>query len=247
MEDIKEFLKSIGLGKNEAEIYLDLVRRGLSSVMDISKETKIHRSNVYEALTNLMDKSLVYEVMKDNKKLFYARQPASLLDYLKNKEAELKDVVKRIEAQHSQPTNSPSNLRMAHGKFALREAITSLLEIGEPISVYGVPQKAPEILGPILDTFHRKRIEKKILMRHIYNKGDIDGEDRTHYLNQLPYTEAKHLATKYDSGVSTLVCGSKVLLLMWHGETTVIEIDNDDVAKAYQNYFEILWKAAKPF
>jgi len=246
MEEIKDFLKSIGLGKNEAEIYLTLVKRGLSSVLEISKETKIHRSNVYEAITYLMDKSLVYEVSKDNKKVFYARQPSSLLEYLRSKEAELKEVVQKIESSHSKP-DEESHVRISRGKFALRETLMGLLECNNPISVYGVPQKAPNIIGPILENFHKKRIEKKILMRHIYNKGENGAKDRVHALNQMAYTEAKHLPVKYNSPVSTNICGSKVILFIWqeNDEVTVIEIDNQDVADAYQNYFEIIWKAAK--
>ena len=250
MEDIKEFLRSIGLGKNEVEIYLMLVRKGISSVLEISKETKIHRSNVYEAITYLMDKSLIYEVLKDNKKVFYARQPASLLGYLKSKEVELKQVVEMLESTNAKP-NESSNVRISRGRFALRESLMSLLECGNPISVYGIPLKAPEIIGPVLENFHARRTEKKILMRHIYNKGEINsdgnGKDRVKILNQMDYTEAKHLPMKYNSPVSTNICGSKVILFIWHenDDVTVIEIDNAEVAKAYQNYFELLWKSAK--
>jgi len=246
MEDIKEFLKSIGLGKNEAEIYCCLVKRGISSVLGISKETKIHRSNIYEALRNLLKKGLIYEVTKDKKKFFYARPPASLFDYLKNRELELQSVIERLESEHAKH-HEESSIRISKGKFALREAIMGLLGIEQPIAVYGIPQKAPEILGPMLKEFHPARIKKGLLMRHIYNKGDVsNGEDRIKILNEMEHTEAKHLPSKYDSMVSTLICGTTVLLLIWHEEDiTVIEIKNEDVAKSYQNYFEILWKSAK--
>jgi predicted transcriptional regulator len=244
MEDIKEFLRSIGLGKNESEIYVELVKRGISSVAEISKETKIHRSNTYEALTNLLKHSLIYEVSKDKKKFFYARPPTSLADYLKNKEIELKSVVQRLESEHTKHEKE-SKVRLSQGKFALREAIMGLLEYEKPISVYGIPQNAPEVIGPILENFHKARMEKKIVMKHIYNKGNSNGTDRIKALNNMPYTEAKHLPTKYDSPVSTLICGDKVLLLMWEGDVTVIEIDNEEVAKSYQNYFELIWKIAK--
>lgn len=246
MEDIKEFLRSIGLGKNEASVYIDLVKRGLSSVLEISKETKIHRSNVYEALRNLLSKGLIYSLTKDKKKFFYARPPASLLDYLKNREIELNSVIEKLESEHSKHIDD-SSVSISKGKFALREALRSMLELEQPISVYGIPQKAPGIIGPIIENFHKKRIEKKIIMRHIYNKGEGNGSDRVNTLNEMPYTEAKHLPSKYDSPVSTNICGSKVILFIWHGELdiTIIEIDNLDVARAYQNYFEILWRSAK--
>lgn len=246
MEDINEFLRSIGLSKNETEIYLNLVKRGLSTVFEISKETKIHRSNLYEALENLLKKSLIFKITKDKKSLFYARPPKSLLDYLKNRELELSNIIEKLEAQHIK-VNEESHVRLSQGKFALREALTSLLHFEKPISVYGIPQKAPEIIGPILSLFHEQRIERKIPMRHIYNKSMESGEDRIKALNQMPYTEARHLPMKYDSPVSTNICGSKVILFIWQNsaDVIVIEIDNEEVAKSYQNYFELLWKMAK--
>jgi len=246
MEDIKEFLKSIGLGKNEAEIYCCLVKRGISSVLGLSKETKIHRSNIYEALRNLLKNGLIYELTKDKKRFFYARPPSSLLDYLKNREIELKSIVERLETEHAKH-HEESSVRISKGKFALREALMSLLECNEPISVYGIPQRAPTIIGPIIDNFHKKRIQMKIPMRHIYNKAEKNGEDRIKILNQMNHTEAKHLPVKYDSPVSTNICGNQVILFIWHddGDTTIIEIKNQDVAKAYQNYFEILWRSAR--
>lgn len=246
MEDINEFLRSIGLGKNETEIYLHLVRKGLSSVLEISKETKIHRSNLYEALENLLKKSLIFKVTKDKKSLFYARPPRSLLDYLKNRELELNGIIEQLEAQHIK-VNEESQVKLSQGKFALREALISLLRFEKPISVYGIPQKAPEVIGPILNLFHEKRIERKIPMRHIYNKSAENGEDRIKTLNQMPYTEARHLPMKYDSPVSTNICGNKVILFIWqsNSDVIVIEIENEEVAKSYQNYFELLWKMAK--
>jgi predicted DNA-binding transcriptional regulator len=197
MENINEFLRSIGLSKNETEIYLNLVKKGLSSVLEISKETRIHRSNLYEALENLLKKSLIFKITKDKKSLFYARPPRSLLDYLKNRELELGNIIEKLEAQHIK-VNEESQVKLSQGKFALREALISLLHFEKPISVYGIPQKAPEIIGPILDLFHEKRIERKIPMRHIYNQGIENGEDRINALNQMPYTEARHLPMKYD-------------------------------------------------
>jgi predicted transcriptional regulator len=247
MEDIKEVLKSIGLGKNETEVYIDLVKRGLSSVLEISKETKIHRSNVYEALDNLLEKGLIYIVTKEKKKFFYARPANSLLDYLKNKEIEVGGVIERLNSEHSKP-NGESCVSISKGQFALREALMSLLDIGAPISLFGIPQNAIEVIGPLNNIFHKERIARKIPMRHIYNKGNISNEvDRIKALNQMPYTEAKHLPSKYDSMAETIICGNKVILIVWHKDITVIEILNEDVSRAYQNYFEILWKSAKTF
>jgi sugar-specific transcriptional regulator TrmB len=237
-EKIKEFLKSIGLGKNEAEIYLALLRKEASSVLEISKITKIHRSNIYDSLNNLINHGLVYEINTNKRKLFYARPLKSLLDYVKHKEIELKEIINSFEVVN--PIDR--KVGISKGKFALKQALMSLLESGEPIVVYGIPNSAIETIGPILKEFHKERIKRKILMRHIYNQ---NAQERIKQLNKMKYTEARHLSEKYDSFVSTNIVKDKVILIIWDKEISVIEITDKNIAQAYKNYSEILWKKAK--
>jgi sugar-specific transcriptional regulator TrmB len=96
MQDIKEFLRSIGIGKNEAEIYVSLVKEGAMTVLEISKITKIHRSNIYEAIDNLIKQGIVWEAHHSQKKVFCARPPLSLVEYLKQKEVELQEIARDI-------------------------------------------------------------------------------------------------------------------------------------------------------
>ena len=42
-ENILNLLKDIGLTQREAEVYIALLKMGKSSVLDISKNVKIHR------------------------------------------------------------------------------------------------------------------------------------------------------------------------------------------------------------
>lgn len=238
-EKISEFLNSIGLGKNEAKIYLALIKKQASSVLEISKITKIHRSNIYDALTNLINHGLVYEVNSEKRKLFYARPLKSLLDYVKHKEIELKEIIDNFEVVN---LASKEKVGISKGKFALKQALMSLLESGEPIVVYGIPKFAIETIGPILKEFHKERIKRKIPMKHIYNQ---NAEERIKQLNKMRYTEAKHLSEKYDSLVSTNIVKDKVILIIWDKDISIIEISDEKIAKAYKNYFEILWKKAK--
>ena len=52
-ENILNLLKDIGLTQREAEVYIALLKMGKSSVLDISKNVKIHRTNIYDNLENL--------------------------------------------------------------------------------------------------------------------------------------------------------------------------------------------------
>ncbi len=239
--NIREFLTGIGFGKNEAEVYASLIEIGeAASVLEISKKTKIHRSNIYDALRTLVQEGLVFEINKETK-LFEARPPRSLLNYLQRRQLELNEIVTDFESRLS--TKKHSELaKVSKGVFALREAVKSLIDNDEPIDLFGIPGKAPEIIGPMLKDFHKERIQKKINMRHIYNMSAIE---RVKWLNKLNYTEARILPAKYDSNVTTIVTGDKVIIFLWDNEISVVEMIDSDIAQTYKNYFELIWQKAK--
>ncbi len=240
MEDIQTFLASIGFGKNEIAVYLALVQMGNASVLQIAKRTKIHRSNIYDTLRTLVERGLVYETSQDSTKTFSARPPASLMNYLKRREDELEVILKDFESRLGR-IDKPQLIRYTKGVFALREAVYGFLETKKPIMLFGVPGKAPEVIGPMLKRFHEERIKQKIPMLHIYNAESID---RVKYLNKMEYTEARILPKKFDTRVTTVVTGDKVVFQVWDEDIEVIEIQNEDIANTYQNYFDILWKKA---
>lgn len=240
MDNLKEFLNSIGLGKNETEIYIALVHMGTSSVLEISKKTGIHRSNIYEALRNLVKEGLIFEINNPTK-LFYARSPRGLISYLKHKEIELNEIIKELEMK-TMRKDVREKIKITKGIFALKEAIYSLLDTHEDIRVYGIPKKAPEVIGPVIEDFHKERIKKKIPMLHIYNS---DGAERARNLSRRKYTDAKILPKKYDSFVTTNISGNKIVLFLWEDEITVIEIEDENMSRPYREYFHILWNKAR--
>ena len=80
-------------------------------------------------------------------------------------------------------------------------------------------------------------------MNHIYNSS---AGDRVHFLNKMPYTEARILPKKYDSNATTNISGDRVVIILWDKKITVIEIRNEEIAQSYKNYFDLLWRMAKP-
>ena len=79
-------------------------------------------------------------------------------------------------------------------------------------------------------------------MRHIYNQ---EASERISKLNKMKYTEARHLAKKYDGYVPTNICGDIVVLLVFSEPVSVIKIKSKRIAETYNKYFEILWNNAR--
>lgn len=131
---------------------------------------------------------------------------------------------------------------ISRGKFAYREAVMKSLETGKPISIYGIPHGVQDIIGPILHEFHRERIKRKIIMRHIYNHEAVE---RAKLTSKWKFTESRVFPQKYDSAVATQICDNKVTLFTFGDDISVIEIHDPLVAKSYQGFFDMLWKKSR--
>lgn len=238
-EKIQEILASVGFTKNEQRVYLDLIRQKKSSALDIAKRTKIHRTNVYDAVHTLQAKGFVEETVESKGRYFIARKPEALVDYLLQKKQEAEEIIPHLRALSRQNSDEEA-VTMLQGAFALREELLGLLELQSSINVFGAPKEAPNVFGiGFLAEFHKKRIKCKVVMRHIYNE---NAQERIAQLNRMPYTRARYLPKKYESVVTTAVCGDMVLLIIFTEPLSIISIKNKKIANAYNNYFDILWK-----
>lgn len=241
MEKIKQFLISLGIGKNESEVYATLADYGTSSVLEISRKTKLHRSNIYDSLNNLISRGLVFKEESDKNQKFTARNPSTLKNYLKQKEIELDDIVKEHKSNFN-PKKNNAGAKVTKGVFAIREILEQMITDKEKILVYGFPRETHDKIDNLLKRFHEKRVKSKIEMMHIYNS---NSEELVKSLNKLKYTEARMLPSKYDSSATTIITKDKIYIIFWDGEPIVIQINGENVADPYKNYFEILWSRAK--
>lgn len=235
-------LVEIGLSKNEALVYLALVELGCSVIGDVAKRSKVHRTNVYDAVERLKKRGLACTVQREGKQMYEAADPAKLVDHLKEKEVKLLDLMPKLKLNYHM-VQAPTQAAIYEGVAANRRLLEGLLKFDDDITSYGLPKGNPEITGLWwINNYHKRRIAKKQRMIHIYNE---NAKERIKYLNSLPYTEAKYLPKEYNSPVSVEICGDQVLITSWHDPLTSILITNKEIAKTFRSYFTILYQVAK--
>ncbi len=239
-EEIVKVLESIGLSKNETEIYLDLLINGKSSANDISKRTSIHRTNVYDILENLSRKGIADKIIENEKNFYYPSPPKELLDSLKQTQDEFEKILPQLESIQNQKVEE-RKVYVSEGLTSVKNILMDLLAENQPIYIYGMPKEVMGLLGNFIDDFHTQRISKGIIFKGIYNQSAMK---RIKELNCMALTEARYFPSTYDSKISTTICGNKVILQFWDLPTSAVVIENDSIAKSYKNFFDILWNEA---
>jgi len=231
----------LGFSKNEAKAYLALLELGSATAGQVAEKSKVHRTNIYDALERMLERGVVSYTMVANVKYFQATPPQNLFRLLEEKREQLKNVLPELLLK-IQLSEKKSEAHIFEGVRAFVDIITNFLSYNDPILVYGIPKEAPIMMKTSLPHFHKKRMDQKIPIKHIYNH---DAKDRVKLINKMPYTEARSLPQRFDSKVQTVVCGDEVVITVWAPPVISIKIINSKMADAYKKYFEILWKEAK--
>ena len=93
---LEKYLQDIGLNEKEAILYISLLSVENSSVLDLSKKTKLNRSTTYVILESLAKKGLVTETTVGKKTHYQAESPERLETYVEQRKIMLEEQAKRL-------------------------------------------------------------------------------------------------------------------------------------------------------
>ena len=87
---VENLLAKAGLSPREVTVFMALGAKGEMMASELSKETGIIRTNVYDILESLIRKGLVSYVIRDGNKFFRSSDPEKLLDYVDTQKRDLR-------------------------------------------------------------------------------------------------------------------------------------------------------------
>ena len=242
-----KILEEIGLANSEIKVYSALLNLGLAKVGQLIKEVNLHRSRIYEALSRLMDKGLVSNVIKNNVKYFQASNPEKLLGYvdeqktkLDNKGKEIKKLLPELKKQFE--LKPEAEARVLSGKEGFKTMRLDCLKQKQDIYLIGgkgVEYSALEFFFP---GFDKKRIKLGIKFKILADFGVQNIKEN----KQLKLAEFRTLPKEYTSPTVINIYGDRVVNVLWKDkEPLCFMIINKDIADSYRNWFDLLWRSAK--
>lgn len=238
---LEENLSKLGFSPSEIKIYIHLIQTGSSYPKKISAETKINRTNVYEALDRLIAKGVISYIIKNNMRWFEAKKPESLLSLIKEKEEEIaksKDqIITDIDKLNINPNKPALEANIFVGKRGLRMIFEEILEARKEIALFASELQFKNIFGPYFELWHKRRIALGIKQRSIFPKKFKTGLEKR---NLLAY---KFVDNKYINPTTTILYGDTCVLIQWSKEPIAIKIINQEIVKSHLNYFNLMWSS----
>jgi sugar-specific transcriptional regulator TrmB len=245
-ELIMKAFESVGIPKMQTIVYLDLLKNKESSATQVSKRTRMHRANVYDTLTKLKERNLVYLSNKEGKQVFAALSTDLILNEEKDKLENLKSAMNYIKTTYVSGTTP--KVYTFEGLNAVRSVLFSLLEKKSDVWIYGLAENESIINvlnDKLMHSFHLERIKKHIELKLLFYKLP---EEEIKTLSNLKFTEAKLLPINQQSKTSQItqiVCNDSVYITLWIHPIYTIVIENDIIAKEYLDLYNILWNYSK--
>lgn len=246
----EEVLEELGLTTNESKIYLTLLELGKSPINAIAQKTGLHRRTIYDCLMRLEEKGLISYILEGKTRFFNAVSPQKLMDFLKEKEAlikqreeKIKNILPELLAVFHR-TKEEIKITVHKGKNGLKTIFEDLLRTKKEWDSLISSGMALKVLPFYVDNFHKRRQKAKISYKVIFYGSKV-AELRAEEHARMKYTEVKCFPESQFIPISTWIYGNKVVLMIWEAELGIL-IESRKVTESFRKHFEVLWSIAKP-
>jgi len=184
----------------------------------------------------LIKKGLIGYIKNNNKKSFEAVDPEKLVNYVKEKENSVLEIVLKLKELQNK-VKQTQETTFFKGKYGLRTIFEDQLSSKE-VLILGASKVAVKLMPYYIHWYTKRRIEKKIKLK-IITTNDQN-------IKKVKLSEIRYLPEKYSNPSAINVYGDKVAIILWSEKNPIaILIKNNEIADSYRKYFEIMWNIAK--
>ena len=241
----EKVLEEIGLTKGEIKVYLTLLKLGETTTGKIIEEAQISSGKIYEILDKLIKKGLVSFIIKDKTKYFNATSPNRILDFIYEKEKELKEKEKSLKKELPSLLNLQKSKKEKYGTNlfkgfkGIQTAIFEALEQGNEVLAMGVISSKDEKFNLLWKKWHSERIKRKINCKIIFS-------ERGEYYDT--FKKMKLIDVRLLEGITPSaidIIGENVLIFTYGEEPSCLFISNKEIANSFTTFFETMWEIAR--
>lgn len=242
MNFLAKELAKLGLSILEAEVYLGLLQRRLTTAGALSKHIGMKRSTVYTVLDTLVQKGLVSTTQINAVKNYQAESPDRIGDFLRKQKEDLAlkegifySLSEELDSLHKSNTIAPK-ITIYEGQRGVNTLLMKNLD-DEPKEVLVIGEFMKD--GDHLHKYTTRRIEMGIPTRVItaegdtikkMMKGDTSSFRKTHLLDG-----------KYKFPASIHIYDQSIAVFTYTGEDPVgVYIENADISKTLRMVFKLL-------
>ena len=235
-------LSPLNLPKNEAEIFLGILKNPNITATGLIQKTGKNRKIIYDAIKRL-EKICLITSKKNNKirEYFYSGVSSlnSLIDEEKTnlfeKEQDFSILSKKIEEIIP---NTHADAMVFSGKMGIRHAFNLLLLLKSDFFVYGGPLESETIMdSSFWLNFHEKARENGVNYKMLFS------ESLRKWSNKIHNPNVKiHFFKGINPLAETIICKDHVIVIIWTEDPIITITINNAYADSQREIFKFLWE-----
>jgi sugar-specific transcriptional regulator TrmB len=242
-ERAKTALREIGLTEYETRAYLHLLRVGMTTASQISKNTDIPYSKIYEVLNSLERKGWI-ETRSGRPRRYYPKPPVEALEATRLRlEKTMKDWWKSV-LEELQPLYDKREIRekpdvwILRGEFDAIAKLKDLIGNAESELMVAIPALTKPLVTAVLPLF-RNLIDASVRLFIMVSR------DQNLDLKALSKTGEVRLRDNMFGG-GIIADGREALLILGEKKPSlIIWSDHLGLVKFAKDYFQHLWNTAE--
>jgi len=241
-------LESLGLSRNEAKIYLTLIKLGKANSAELARESGVHRINVYDVINSLISKGMVSYISEGGMKNFKPESPEKLKEVLLTKMESLDKILPTLLMEYDEKKENceVSILRGVEGKKSQFEEMrrTAKNTKNRIFTPHGLISFEREPYKSMLKKWYEKLGKQNVDSKHLI-LDTPESRKRSKMLKGIKKYQSRFSKDINFSPVSWNAC-KDLLFLTFHTEPyLIIRIKSKDISKSFIDSFELMWKSSK--
>ena len=256
---IETFLTRLGFSKEESTIFSILIKNGPSTVLTLSRESKINRTRIYRTLEQMVDSGIVSQIIEEHRRFFKAAELAQLERMVRMKEEETKELsrlfpkIASLIPEVSSLTQPSTKVVFYRGTKGIQQQGWNTLSAHKEILGYTYRIYAEIVGQKFADEWATELINRRLRFREILSDAFYQSTKEKPHLKGVGHIAKSLDQTRYispqilDIQIQMDIYDGVISIYNWYeGEVFGVEIYNDKVAAMQKQLFEMAWKMAKP-
>lgn len=237
-----QILEDIGLTNAEIKVYLALLELGTSTAGPILEKSGLQNSVVHMTLNKLIDRGFITFVKEGKRNHYQASNPKHIIDFINEKKQRFEGILPELLLKQQQARIKPEIVTFRDIK-GIKEVLMELLEAGgKEHHTFGSTAKSLMLGEAWWVNYHKKRAEKGIKARLLFNESLAYWKAEKKY----PKSEVRYTKAGFEPLTETIIRNNKIGIIIWADKPLGVLIHQKEAAESYDNFFEMLWKQAKP-
>ncbi len=236
-------LEDIGLTGAEIKVFITLLELGSTQAGKVVEKSGLQNAVVHRAFHSLIEKGLVTYILEGKIKKYQSIEPKLLLTFIDEKRDKLSKIIPELEAKKNLLKENPK-ATIFHGVRGVKELLWHITDTkNEKYYGYGGSLVSNDITGKhFWLSFNNRRLERNIAAELIFHKSL---ESWGKKISKMGKTVVKVTENDFEELTETVICGSKVGIIIWLDKPFGFLIEEDAAARSYKKFFDILWESEK--